>query len=238
MRVIKTRSEVGTLDISIKESEDKSLALIWGGNGDLYWILDNLEVIDVKEDPMYDSFCITKKDYEIYSMFEELYEDLMNGRIYLPEQHMNTNIEDLTEEEQEEVDRYNAQEVEHTAYENEDIKRSRRYQLLTADNVITWYSDEEEKSIAEILRISKHEDCILLEFIRQSKKDDMGSTRMPGYYSIRFRTSGSTYTPCDLVFTRHFLKMQEHDFNASRQIHIEEWLYHQKLLQKKKQEQK
>jgi endo-1,4-beta-mannosidase len=60
MEVIKSRSEVGTCDISIKESETKSLALVWGGNGDLYWILDDLEDIDVKDDPMYDSFCITK----------------------------------------------------------------------------------------------------------------------------------------------------------------------------------
>ena len=61
MEVIKSRSEVGTYDISIKESETKSLALVWGGNGDLYWLLDNLEDIDVKDDPMYDSFNITKE---------------------------------------------------------------------------------------------------------------------------------------------------------------------------------
>lgn len=233
MEVIKKKSEVGTYDICIKESEDKSLALIWGGNGDLYWLLDNLEEMDVKEDPMYDTFCITKKDYAIYSMFEELYDDLMNGRIYLPEEHMNTHVEDLTEEEKEEVEKYNAYEIEHAREENEDIKRSARYQLLTADNVVTWYSDEEERRIAEIVRISKQEDSILLEFIRQSKKDDLGDTRLPGYYSIRFRTSGSTYTPCDLVFTRHFLKMQEYDFDAPQQIHIEEWCYREKQLKKK-----
>lgn len=234
MEVIKSRSEVGTYDISIKESETKSLALVWGGNGDLYWILDNLEDIDVKDDPMYDSFNITKENYALYSLFEELYDDLMQGRIYLPEQHMNTNVEDLTEEEKEEVERFNAYEIEHDALENEDIKQSRRYQLLTADNVVTWYSDEEQRSHAEIVRISKQEDSILLEFIRQTKKDDQGQTRLPGYYSIRFRTSGSTYTPCDLVFTRHFLKMQEYDFDAPQQIHIEELLYAQKQKKKKR----
>ena len=234
MEVIKSRSEVGTYDISIKESETKSLALVWGGNGDLYWLLDNLEDIDVKDDPMYDSFNITKENYALYSLFEELYDDLMQGRIYLPEQHMNTNVEDLTEEEKEEVERFNAYEIEHAALENEDIKQSRRYQLLTADNVVTWYSDEEQRSHAEIVRISKQEDSILLEFIRQTKKDDQGQTRLPGYYSIRFRTSGSTYTPCDLVFTRHFLKMQEYDFDAPQQIHIEELLYAQKQKQKKR----
>lgn len=233
MEVIKEKSEVGTLDICIKENDTKSLALVWGGNGDLYWLLDNLEEIDVKDDPMYDTFCITKADYSIYQMFEELYNDIMGCRIFLPEQHIDTNREDLTEEERIEVERYNAYEIEHAEAENEDIRRDRRYQLLTSDNAITWYSDEEERHIAEIVRISKQEDSILLEFIRQSRKDDQGQTRLPGYYPIRFRTSGSTYTPCDLVFTRHFLKMQEYDFDAPQQIHIEEWCYQEKQLKKK-----
>ena len=121
MEVIKSKSEVGTYDISIKENDNKNLSLVWGGNGDLYWILDNLEDIDVKEDPMYDSFCITKADYALYSMFEELYDDLLQGRIYLPEEHMNTYVEDLTEEEREEVEAFNAYEIEHAKEENEDI---------------------------------------------------------------------------------------------------------------------
>lgn len=233
MEVIKQKSEVGTYDICIKESDEKSLALVWGGNGDLYWLLDDLKEIDVKDDPMYDSFCITKADYAIYKMFEELYDELMEGRIYFPEEHIDTYNEDLTEEEKAEVARYNAYEIEHTKQENEDIKRDRRYQLLTADNVITWYSDEEHRDLAEIVRISKQEDSILLEFIRQTRKDDQGQIRLPGYYPIRFRTSGSTYTPCDLVFTRHFLKMQEYDFDAPQQIHIEEWCYREKQLKKK-----
>ena len=80
---------------------------------------------------------------------------------------------------------------------------------------------------------TKNDNGILLEFIRQSIIDDMNMKRMPGWYSIRFRTSGSTYTPCDLAFTRHFLKMQEYDFNAPHQIHIEEWCYSEKQLRKK-----
>lgn len=233
MEIIKKKSEVGTYDICIEETPDKHLALIWGGNGDLYWLLDNTETMDEEKDPMYDYFCITKGDYVLYSIFEELYDDLMNGNVFLPEQHFNTNVLNLTPEETEEVEEYNAKEVEHARKLNDELKEDRRYQRLTADNVITWYSDEEEQNNAEIVRISKQEDSILLEFIRQSTKDDMGQTRVPGYYSIRFRTSGSTYTPCDLVFTRHFLKIQEYDFDAPQQIHIEEFGYNQKQLKKK-----
>ena len=233
MNIIKNKSSVGTYEIRINEDDNKSLSLIWGGNGDLYWILNNLEFDVFENDPMYDTFCITKKDYALYSLFKELYDDLIDGRIYLPEQHMNTNIEDLTEEEQEEVAEFNAMQIEHTKETNREIQLSSRYKQLVKDNIITWYSDEEIKDIAEIVRISKQEDSILIEFIRQSTKDDMGFTRIPGDYSVRFRTSGSTYTPCDAVFTRHFLKMLEYDFDAPQQIHIEEWCYNQKQLMKK-----
>lgn len=232
MEVLKKKSDVGTYDICIEDNPDKHLALIWGGDGDLYWLLDNMEVVDSEEDSMYDFFCITKSDYVLYTLFEELYDDLMKGNVFLPSQHFNTNAPDLTEEEQKEVEEYNTKEKEKAAAMNAELKEDKRYQRLTADNVITWYSDEEEKSNAEIVRISKQEDSILLEFIRQSTKDAAGSFRMPGYYSIRFRTSGSTYTPCDLVFTRHFLKMQDYDFDAPQQIHIEELLYNQKQLKK------
>jgi len=89
--------------------------------------------------------------------------------------------------------------------------------MLVNNNVITWYSDEEMKENAEILRISKKEDYILLEFIRQTKKDEQGHTRMPGWYSIRIRTDGSTYTPCDAVFWRHFNNLQQYEPNISEQ---------------------
>lgn len=232
MIITKNKSEVGTYDICIQENENKSLVLTWGKNGDLYWILDDLEEIDRKEDPMYDSFCITKEDFALYSVFKDLYDDLMQGRIYLPDKHPNTNVENLTEEEINIVKKFNAESTMRSTQANDEVKKDKRYKKLTADNVVTWYSDEEEASLAEILRISEQEDSILLEFVRQTKKDDQGFYRLPGYYSIRFRTSGSAYTPCDLIFSRHFLKMQEYDFNAPQQIHIEEILYKQKKKQK------
>lgn len=34
---------------------------------------------------MYDTFIISKKDYDIYMIFDELYNDLISGRIYYPE---------------------------------------------------------------------------------------------------------------------------------------------------------
>lgn len=197
MKVTKQKSHIGTQDIRIEISEDKHLDILFGGNGDVYWIYDNLEVMDAKEDLMYESFTIPKTENKLYSIFNELYEDLINCNIFKPE------TSELWPGQRKEDEL-------RCKRSNEELKKDYRYNSLVKDGVITWYSDEEYKEIAEIVRISKVEETILIEFIRQSKRDDLGSLRLPGWYSIRFRTSGSTYTPCDMVFWRHFDNLQNY----------------------------
>lgn len=198
MKITKRKSEIGTYDIRIEESEDKHLDVLFGGNGDIYWIYDNFEVAYAEEDSMYEAFEIPSTEIGLYKIFNELYEDLVNCRIFVPEK--NELYPGQLKEDEERCQR-----------SNEDLKTDYRYNLLVKDRVITWYSDEEYREIAEIVRITKNETGILLEFIRQSTRDDMGSLRLPGWYSIRFRTSGSTYTPCDMVFWRHFDNLQHYE---------------------------
>ena len=197
MIVTKRKSEVGTLDIRIEENEDKHLDVIFGGNGDIYWVYDNLEQLYAEEDSMYEAFTIPKEEINLYKIFNELYEDLVNCRIFVPE--TTELIPGGIKKDQERCRR-----------NNEDLKKDPRYNMLVQNGVITWYSDEEYREIAEIVRITKNDNGILLEFIRQSIIDDMNMKRMPGWYSIRFRTSGSTYTPCDMVFWRHFNNLQHY----------------------------
>ncbi len=197
MIVTKRKSEVGTLDIRIEENEDKHLDVIFGGNGDIYWVYDNLEQLYAEEDSMYEAFTIPKEEINIYKIFNELYEDLVNCRIFVPE--TTELIPGGIKKDQERCRR-----------NNENLKKDPRYNMLVQNGVITWYSDEEYREIAEIVRITKNDNGILLEFIRQSIIDDMNMKRMPGWYSIRFRTSGSTYTPCDMVFWRHFNNLQHY----------------------------
>ena len=203
MEVKKERNELGTLDIRIIESEDKHLDITFGGTGDIYWILDNQEVADVEEDPMYDSFAIPSTETELYKIFEKLYDDLIDGNIYYPEQLPSYCLA---------LDP-KAQEKENKRCEksNKEIKESKRYKALVNNRLITFYSDEEYKDNAEIVRISKREDCILLEFIRQTKKDEQNQTRLPGWYFIRIRLNGCTYTPCEAVFWRHFDELQKYE---------------------------
>ncbi len=201
MKVTKEKGEFGPYDIRIEQNENIHLDLTFGGDGDLYWIYDNLEVMELEEDSMYESFLIPKSEPQIFASFNELYEDLINCRVYIPQKDLLLGTKDDEE----------------CKKANSEIKAVPRYKKLVKDNVVTWISDEEHPSIAEIVRITKIEEGILLEFIRQSKKDEFGFGRMPGWYSIRFRTSGSTYTPCDIIFLRQFTKLQDYEVEIKQE---------------------
>ena len=198
IQVTKEKNYMGSLDIRLKINENITLDIVFGGVGDVYWIYDNQNFFDAKEDPMYDKLLITKEDIDIYNIFNELYEDLINGKIYIPDKC-------------EFIEGWNEEEEKRCNSSNKRIKESPRHNKLVKDGIITWYSDEEYKEIAEILRISKKDEIIVIEFIRQSIKDELGQHRLPGWYSIRFRMDGSTYETCNIVFWRHYDNLQKYE---------------------------
>ena len=59
---------------------NKELLFTYGGNGDLYWILKNKDS-EYKEQ-RHDFFAITKENYQVYSIFEELFNNIHNFNIY------------------------------------------------------------------------------------------------------------------------------------------------------------
>ena len=63
MIVTKRKSEVGTLDIRIEENEDKHLDAIFGGNGDIYWVYDNLEQLYAEENDGRSTLQTTRAGY-------------------------------------------------------------------------------------------------------------------------------------------------------------------------------
>ena len=203
IQVTKEKNYMGSLDIRLKINENITLDIVFGGVGDVYWIYDNQNFFDAKEDPMYDKLLITKEDIDIYNIFNELYEDLIDGKIYIPDKC-------------EFIEGWNEEEEKRCNSSNKRIKESPRYNKLVKDGTITWYSDEEYKEIAEILRISKKDEIIVIEFIRQSIKDELGQHRLPGWYSIRFRMDGSTYEPCNIVFWRHYDNLQKYEITKEK----------------------
>ena len=98
---------------------------------------------------------------------------------------------------------------------------------LFKNNMIEWYSDELPIDITSKLTIKK-EDEVFKVIFEKSKKSQDGIFIT---YSIRFRNSGSRYAPFNINFMQMYNELKEYDPNY-HQIHMEEYLYKQKLLRK------
>lgn len=234
MRIVKEESEFG-INIALEEGE-KYLSIAYRGNLDLYWSIKNKNKKsnhDFLTKGDYDYFIITKENYAIYNLFEQLFFDIENMNIY-DEEDIPFGIE--TEEEiqqyliKKEKDKEELRErciLYDSSYYNE---------LFNANNkTITWYSDETSYKVANILKIIKEENIFKVEFYTQPHIDGYSRDFYSlGYIPIRISNSGSSYDPFNIVFMRMYNKMKEVDDvnDIGHQIHIEEYLYNKEQVKK------
>lgn len=255
MEITKQKSEIGTYDFYITK-DNKTLYITFGGNGDLYWILNNnqLNLETLKEHKTHlkksyqEIFIIDKENYTIYSLFEELINDIKEAKIHLPTDLEESNLFNSLNDLYDEYDEYDEFEEEHNknkrlyqkTYEspiercdrkNAELKNYYRYHWLYQSGIITWHSDEHIYEDADRVKIYQENENIILEFSRPPVKDEELIYHMSGSIGIRFRNSGSYYDPFNIIFMRMFHKLQEYDPNY-HQIHIEELLYQKKLVKK------
>lgn len=224
------------------QEDNKILSIIFGGNLDLYWNLNLRNKYDITEenrkklmyDELKDTFTITKENYFIYSLFEDLYEDIKNSRIYeltIPKQNEEIDEEEKTLELEEDI--WPVMSQEEIDKRNEEFKNIWCYNLLFDGEKIEWHSDDETYEIADKLEIRKVDDTFELTFTRpKMTKDKYFYLRAPMSISIRFRNSGSLYNPFNMIFMRMFNKLQEYDPEC-HQLHFEEMDYVKKRSLKK-----
>lgn len=217
------KNEYNGKDIELIDG-NKSLIIMFGGTGDLYWIIKNKGALKDKE-YNYDNFVITKENYPLYATFKKLITDIKEINIY-DNPDFPPYIE--TEEEKEEY-----------LYEQElDKKRYKMFNMSNYNNLynqkenkVTWVSDETGFEVANKVQISNLDDEILIEFCTQSyiegyERED----NLAGIMGIRFRNSGSRYEPFNYVFMRMYQELQQLDDvkDECHQIHIEEYLFSKK----------
>lgn len=221
MQVIKYENEFGLI-ISFQEL-GKRLDISFGGNLDLYWTIYSKNESDCHD------FIITKENYEVYKLFEELFDDIKNIKIYTE-----TVIPFYIETEEERQDYLNEVEYEKSKYRLYNC--SNYNELFDKENsIITWYSDETNHEVANILKIKKEKESFRLEFfIQPHKKEYDRDFNSLNYISIRFRNSGSSYEPFNVIFMRMYEKMKQIDdvSDNGHQIHMEEYLYNQSKIKK------
>lgn len=175
--------------------ENKQLQISFAPNLDLYWCFR-----DGNDDiTTYGTFLITKENYQIYELFEQLYSEIASCQVF---------------------DDDGLNEIE---------KQSGQYKELFNDEVITWISDDRDLENDNIVKMSKQEETFLLEFAKKEKKKDIQNLwDMSRRVSIRFRNSGSSYAPFNIPFMRMFNKLCEYD-PEFHQINIEEYLYQKSI---------
>lgn len=151
------------------------------------------------------SFYITKENYYLYDAFLGLYTAIKERRPYSNSPYKL--YDDIKDKKVKYIDKY--------------------IDNLYKDGKIEWHSDDFPYDEGSILSIKREKDKFLITFTR-SKKDDIFRT-----FYIRIRNSGSFYEPFNITFMNMYGKLKEYDPNY-HQVHIEEYLYNQKVLKRKR----
>ena len=225
MKVVKYENEFGII-ISFQEL-DKQFDVSFGGNGDLYWVIRSKSGNDNH------SFIITKENYEVYRLFEKLFDDIENIKIFAD---YDIPFYIKTDEEKQKYFENRKKEMENEKNKYRLFNHSNYNELFNKEKyTITWYSDETNHDVANILKIKKENESFKLEFYIQPYIEgydrDFNSLK---YIPIRFRNSGSSYDPFNVIFMRMYQQMQQIDDinDYGHQFHIEEYLYNQNNARK------
>ena len=201
--------------------DNKIFKISFGSNGDLYWSLTNL---NIEEDLDYDVFTISIEDnYEVYSLLKKLYLDIKNAKISdiddeFPLFRFNRN-EDLDDYEKNLNTKYKEKE------KAQKLKEREAYNLLFNDDKIIWVSDDRDYDKDQMVIISQKDNTFILEFVRKDKEDKDIYHYMTSFssylISIRFRNSGSTYDPFNVIFMNMYNSLAHINFEKDDVKQIE-----------------
>lgn len=216
LEINKQIDENGYYTFSFK-TIDGTFEISFQNNLDLYWGYDYES--NILTEPNTKEFFITKENYQIYTLFEELYNSIKNSNPY-------SGYTFITP-----ISYY------HKDYERDERERDEREvpenphpNYLYKDDIITWCSDDfSSMEKASNFQIEQIEDSFKITFKKSEIQREYGMY-FPTY-SVRIRNSGSRYNPYNIAFMKMYQDLKEYE--PTNQIHIEEYLYEQKALKKK-----
>lgn len=179
------------------------LEISYENNFDLYWSYKYMNMID-KEGSIKE-LVINKENYYVYSLFDELYNNIKNHTPW--KYYENDDFE-----------------LEHT--------KVRDYNCLYHNKMITWYSDDfADINLASSFTIKKYKDKYIV-IIKKSGLEPSNGNYFETFV-VRIRNSGSRYDPYNIAFMGMYQRLKEYNFDY-HQIHIEEYLYSKKRCLLKK----
>ena len=201
MEIQKVKNSERCYDIWIKK-DNKQLKIMYCGNLDLYFSMSDGEMIPYKQS-VSKYFDITKENYQIYSAFDTLYNNIIAGKPF-------------------------GKDSDNTKY----IDRFQYYKLVDEDKNITWVSDDGPEDIEDKVTISKLDEDTYRLLFNRNELDLSDGIKSSTSISVRFRNSGSRYSPFNCAFMLMFQELQSLD-PKYHQIHYEEVEYAKKLEKKR-----
>ena len=198
--------------------------IYFNGNLDLYWNIQDCYKDRADFDARYEetkketmkTFTITKENYFLYSLFEELFIDIETLDSY----NSTLDMELRNCETKDEIKESFSRQKEHI----ESLKTSDAYKRLYHNGIIEWLSDDDPDDIASLVTIKKENEEFILNF--KKSREDRWTSRPT--FAIRFRNARSQYFPFNGLFMKMFNKLKDYE-PEFHQVHIEEYLYQKKL---------
>lgn len=182
---------------------DRTLKILFAGNLDLYISIYDNSLRTIKENEKKD-FYITKENYAIYSLFEELYEKIITGNVYPEDSAIFKYTNNLNSE--------------------RNLRTAIEKGLINYDDEIEWYCDDYSMGEGDSMKIIKEDDRFKILFERHKSPEK-------GMYEdlyVRICNSGSRYLPFNSCFMDFYNKLQKIDPD-NYQMHLEEFIYKQKV---------
>ena len=215
LKIEKRIDENGYYTFSFK-TIDGTFEISFQNNLDLYWRYVHESII--LEEPDTKEFFITKENYQIYSIFEKLYNSIKDSNPYSGY----TFITPIS---------YYHKALERDEAEKVEVPINPHPNYLYRNGIITWASDDfSSQEKASNFKIERQEDEFKITFKKSEVQRDCGMY-FPTY-SVRIRNSGSRYNPYNIAFMKMYQDLK--DYEPTNQIHIEEYLYECKKLAKTK----
>lgn len=184
MEITRKKDGLGFYEIKMTE-ENSTLTISFGGNGDLYWNLLNIENMDSKDE----YFIISQNDGPIYDLFQKLYLNISNHQIF----HIS---------EVEEAFSYSEEELkvlrEQKRKDNEELVSHPYFKALCNGEYVEWHSDNEpfETGNRLVMFLDYRAGEMIINIKRVSREYD--------FLNVCFTHAGSRYSPFDLAFYEHY----------------------------------
>ncbi len=138
------------------------------------------------------SFVIKKEDNEIYTLFDELYQNIKEGNIF-------TNINDTINKSSKEVKRKGSLYYKGVA---------QKIGLIQDNKIVIHSEDYDPYDLASVLEIEKANEEFKIVFKKNKINSDFSSMQVPTY-NIRIVESYGRYWPYNVIFSKFRTKLQK-----------------------------